>query len=52
MMDPEQVIIDAAILGLLIGVVWSLKYVVLIERRISRLEERIEHIIEHLTKKK
>lgn len=52
MMDPEQIIIDAAILGLLIGVVWSLKYVVLIERRIARLEERIEHIIEHLTKKK
>ncbi len=51
-LTSEQIIVDAAILGLLIGIVWSLKYIVLIERRIARLEEKIEHIIEHLTKKK
>ena len=45
-MDPELVIINAAILGLLIGIVWSLKYIVIIERRIKRIEERIEDMLE------
>jgi len=45
-MDPDLIVINAAILGLLIGIVWSLKYIVIIERRIARMEKHIEKILE------
>ena len=45
-MDPELIVINAAILGLLIGIVWSLKYIVLIERRIAKMENNIARLLE------
>ena len=37
-MDTGEVILWAAIFGLLMGIIWSLKYIVIIERRIARME--------------
>ncbi|MBD3262966.1 hypothetical protein GF374_01135 [Candidatus Woesearchaeota archaeon] len=40
-MDAGEVILWAAIFGLLIGIIWSLKYIVIIDRRIERIEKNI-----------
>ncbi len=36
-----EVILWAAVFGLLVGIVWSLKYLVILERQIKRMETRI-----------
>jgi len=36
-----EVILWAAIFGMLVGIIWSLKYIVIIDRRIERLERTI-----------
>ena len=41
-MEPGEIILWSALFGLLIGVIWSLKYIVLIDKRIERIEEHIE----------
>jgi hypothetical protein len=48
MLSPDEMIIYAAIFGLLLGIVWSLKYIVLIDRKIERVEEKIERTLAHL----
>ena len=48
MLNPDEMIIYAAIFGLLLGIVWSLKYIVLIDRKIERIEEKIERTLAHL----
>ena len=35
----------SVVLGLLIGIVWSLKYIVVIDRRIERIEYKVEKMI-------
>ena len=37
-MEAGEIILWATIFGLLMGIIWSLKYVVIIERRIARME--------------
>jgi len=44
-LDPSEIILWATIFGLLIGIVWSLKYIVIIDRRIERIEEHLEKLI-------
>lgn len=44
-MGPDELIIYAAILGLLLGIVWALKYIVLIDRKIEKMDEKIERAI-------
>ncbi len=40
-MDPGEIILWAALFGLLIGVIWSLKYIVISDKRIEKLEKAI-----------
>ena len=46
MVGAEEIVLWAALFGLLVGIVWSLKYVVIIDRRIERLEEHMESLLE------
>jgi len=49
-LDPSEIILWATIFGLLIGIVWSLKYIVIIDRRIERIEEHLEKLIHRVEK--
>ncbi|HKZ49685.1 MAG TPA: hypothetical protein VJ110_01650 [Candidatus Nanoarchaeia archaeon] len=40
-----EIVLWATVFGLLIGVIWSLKYIVIIDRRIERLEEHMDSIL-------
>ncbi len=42
---PGEIILWAAVIGLLVGVIWSLRYIVIIDRRIERIEEHIENLV-------
>ena len=44
-MGPGEIVMWAAVLGLLIGIVWSLKYTVIIDRKIEAMDEKIERIL-------
>lgn len=44
-MDPGEIIIYGAILGLLVGIVWSLKYIAIIDRKIEAMDEKIERLL-------
>ena len=52
MIGPDELIIYAAIFGLLLGIVWSLKYIVLIDRKIEKMDAKIERTLAHLQKKR
>ena len=40
-----EIILWAAVIGLLIGIVWSLRYVVKLERKYGALDEKIERLL-------
>lgn len=40
-----EIILWAAIFGMLVGIIWSLKYIVVIDRRIERIERHIESML-------
>ncbi len=42
-----DLVLNGAILGLLIGIVWSLRYIVLLDKKLSRMDEKIEHMLEN-----
>ncbi len=45
---PEEVllrIVLAVIVGVLFGIVYSLRVIVLMERRVARIEEHLDHIV-------
>ena len=44
-MDPGEIIIYAAILGLLVGIVWSLKYIAIIDRKIESMDAKITRML-------
>lgn len=44
-MDPGEIIIYGAILGLLVGIVWSLKYIAIIDRKIEAMDLKIEKML-------
>ncbi len=46
MVAAEEIVLWAALFGLLVGIVWSLKYIVIIDRRIERLEDHMESLLE------
>jgi hypothetical protein len=50
MINPEELIIYAAILGLLLGIIWALKYIVIIDRKIEKMDEKIERMISRIKK--
>lgn len=45
MLGSGEIIIYAAILGLLVGIVWSLKYIAIIDRKIEAMDEKITKIL-------
>ncbi len=47
-LEAGEVILWATVFGLLIGVIWSLKYIVIIDRRIERLEGHLDKILHKL----
>jgi hypothetical protein len=47
-MDAGTLVIWATVLGLLVGVIWSLKYIVVIDQRIERMEEHLDKIMHKL----
>jgi hypothetical protein len=52
MLGSEELIIYAAMFGLLLGIVWALKYIVLIDRKIEKMDEKIERMLTHHKKNK
>jgi len=44
-MEPGEIMLWATVFGLLIGVIWSLKYIVIIDKRIERIEGHIETLL-------
>ena len=48
MVAAEEIVLWAALFGLLVGIIWSLKYIVIIDRRIERLEEHMETLVERV----
>jgi hypothetical protein len=44
-LDAGEIVLWATTFGLLIGVIWSLKYIVIIDRRMERLEEHMDRIL-------
>jgi hypothetical protein len=46
--DPGELIIWATVLGLLVGVIWSLKYLVVLDRRLERMEGHMDRILHKL----
>ena len=45
MINPEELIIYAAILGLLMGVIWALRYIVLIDKKLEKTDKKIERAV-------
>ena len=50
--DAGTTIMFAAIFGLLIGIVWSLRYIVALDRKIEKMDYKIERMLEHMGAKK
>lgn len=44
-LDAGEIILWAAIFGLLVGIIWALKYIVIIDRRIERIEMHVESLV-------
>ncbi|MEK6923394.1 MAG: hypothetical protein AABW84_01725 [Nanoarchaeota archaeon] len=42
---PGEIILWAAVIGLLVGVIWSLRYIVIIDRRIEKIEKHVETLV-------
>ena len=47
--DAGMIILFSAIFGMLAGIVWSLRYIVLLEKRIQKIEVKIEKMLIHVT---
>jgi len=43
--EPGEIIMWATIFGLLVGIIWALKYIVIIDRRIEKIERHIEALV-------
>ena len=50
-MDPGEIILWAAVLGLLIGIIWSLRYVVKLERRMVEMDNKLSSLLRAKTQK-
>jgi hypothetical protein len=47
-LEPGEIVLWATVFGLLIGVIWSLKYIVIIDRRIERVESHLDKLLHTL----
>ena len=41
-----DLILNGAILGLLLGIVWSLRYLVMMDRKLKAMDSKIENLVE------
>jgi hypothetical protein len=46
--EPGEIVLWAAVFGLLVGIIWSLKYIVIIDRKIERMERGIKKLVEKI----
>lgn len=44
-LDPGEIILWAATFGLLVGIVWSLRYIVSIDKKIEKMDEKITRML-------
>ena len=44
-LDSGEIIIFAAMFGLLVGIVWSLRYIVSIDRKIEAMDEKVAKML-------
>jgi len=51
-LDPGEIVLWATVFGLLIGVIWSLKYIVIIDRRIERIEQHLDALLHKVSGRK
>lgn len=51
-LGAEEVILWAAIFGMLVGIIWALKYIVIIDKRIERMEMHIASLVSGRTKRR
>ncbi len=45
MVIETDIILWGAVFGLLLGIIWSLKYIVVIDRRLVKMDKKIEDMI-------
>ena len=50
MLPEGDIIMWGAVLGLLVGIIWSLRYIVVIDRKIEKLDEKISRMLAHRKK--
>ena len=51
-MPTTEAVLLYIILGAIIGIVWSLRKIYVLENKIAALDLKIEKVLEHLAKKK
>lgn len=44
-LESGEIIMWAAVFGLLVGIVWSLRYIVAIDKRIEAMDEKLSKVI-------
>ena len=49
-LESGEIVLWAAVFGLLVGIIWSLKYIVIIDRRIENLELGIKKVLAKIEK--
>ena len=49
-LESGEIVLWAAVFGLLVGIIWSLKYIVIIDRRIEKLELGIKRVLTRIEK--
>jgi len=51
-LDSGEIILWAAIFGMMVGIIWALKYIVVIDRRIENIEAHIEKMLKSSRRKR
>ena len=47
-LESGEIVLWAAVFGLLVGIIWSLKYIVIIDRRIEKIELDTKKIVRRI----
>ncbi len=50
MVFEGDILMWATVLGLLVGIVWSLRYIVTLDKKIERMDIKLERMLLHLEK--
>jgi hypothetical protein len=49
-LESGEIVLWAAVFGLLVGIIWSLKYIVIIDRRIEKMETDVRKVVKRIEK--